>query len=60
MAPVHAATPDGGVTVADVMRAPPGAERDTMLRTWGAAVWDAWREEHPRVEALVARFLDAS
>ena len=50
----------GAVTVADVMQMPPGTERDTGLRTWGAAVWDAWREEHERVATLVARFLDVS
>ena len=46
------------MTVADVLPMPPGTERDRMLRTWGAAVWDVWREEHERVVTRVARFLD--
>ena len=47
-----------GVTVAEVLQMPPGAERERMLRAWRAKVWDAWREEHERVATLVARFLD--
>jgi hypothetical protein len=42
----------GSVTVGDVVRAQPGAERDAMLRVWGQSVWDAWRPEHERVRAL--------
>lgn len=50
----------GGVTVADVLQMPAGTERERRLRTWSAAVWDAWCEEHERVATLVARFLDVS
>lgn len=49
----------GTLTVEDVLREPPGEERDSRLRQWGHAVWDAWRDEHARVASLVASFLDA-
>jgi Family of unknown function (DUF5946) len=49
--PPHAGT----LTVADVLRAQPGADRDTMLRRWGMSVWEAWSAEHARVASLVAR-----
>lgn len=44
----------GALTVADVMRAEPGDERDQALRRWGRAVWDAWAPDHARVESLIA------
>lgn len=44
----------GAVTVADVLRAPEGEERDAMLREWGRSVWEAWAPEHERVRALLA------
>jgi copper oxidase (laccase) domain-containing protein len=48
----------GDVTVADVTQAQPGRARDDALRTWVAAVWDAWRADRATIAALVARFLD--
>ena len=48
----------GAVTVLDVMRLPPGEGRDDMLRQWGRSVWDAWGNDHARVESLVVRLLD--
>jgi hypothetical protein len=44
----------GALTVQDVLRAPPGEERDEMLRQWGRAVWEAWGQEHAQVAALIA------
>jgi hypothetical protein len=44
----------GAVTVVDVVRARPGAERDDLLRQWCRAVWNAWRPEHERVKELIA------
>lgn len=52
--PSHAGT----VTVRDVVQTPEGTQRDEMLRQWVVAVWDAWRDEHARIEALVRCFLD--
>lgn len=42
----------GSLTVADVLRAEPGEPRDEALRRWGRSVWEAWGQEHARVEAL--------
>ncbi|WP_194165369.1 DUF5946 family protein [Deinococcus terrestris] len=36
----------GGMTVADVMAAPEGDERDDRLREWARQVWLAWSEHH--------------
>ena len=45
------------ITVADVLRAAPGACRDAMIREWMAAVWEIWadRQEWVRetIEGLV-------
>lgn len=43
------------LTVADVLRAPEGNERDEMIRRWARAVWEMWRERHEEVEALLRR-----
>ncbi|WIG60676.1 MAG: hypothetical protein OJF49_003424 [Ktedonobacterales bacterium] len=43
----------GSLTVLDVLRAPPGEQRDHMLRQWRQSVWDAWSQEHARVRALL-------
>ena len=51
--PAHAGT----LTVADVMRAPPGEARDATLRQWGRSVWEAWALEHERVRALFNRVM---
>ncbi|HEY7984389.1 MAG TPA: DUF5946 family protein [Ktedonobacterales bacterium] len=42
----------GPLTVADALAAEPGAARDTAVRAWARAVWDAWGAEHERVRAL--------
>lgn len=46
--------PRGTMTVADVMAAAPGDERDAAMKKWAASVWDAWKEQQPQVEAIVA------
>jgi hypothetical protein len=33
----------GAVTVADVLVAPPGCERDDAIERWCASVWEAWQ-----------------
>ncbi|MDE2001087.1 MAG: hypothetical protein KGI60_00805 [Patescibacteria group bacterium] len=43
----------GTVTVADVMSAAPGAERDAAIRNWCASVWKAYGDSHDQVAALV-------
>src|SRR3954454_23347074 len=37
----------GGVTVADVLRAAPGGERDTAIMRWASSVCMAWEQAHP-------------
>ena len=43
----------GALTVDDVMNVPPGVERNATIEKWCASVWDAYRESHDRVAALV-------
>lgn len=44
------------LTVVDVMRLPPGPERDDMIRQWARSVWDMWEKEHGAVKALFESF----
>jgi Family of unknown function (DUF5946) len=46
----------GNVTVADVLRAEPGSERDTALIQWATSVWTAWQQAHPAVRTLIDRY----
>jgi hypothetical protein len=43
----------GTVTVADVLAAPPGRERDDAIKRWCASVWAAWRDSHDQARALL-------
>lgn len=43
----------GDVTVHDVLAAPPGQERDNMIRQWCGSVWEAWKESQQQVRNLV-------
>jgi Family of unknown function (DUF5946) len=43
----------GPMTVADVMAAPPGAERDAAIERWCASVWSAFRDARPALDALL-------
>lgn len=47
----------GALTVADVLAAQPGRERDEAIRAWNRAVWLAWAEEHARVRELFERVM---
>ena len=47
----------GTITVSDVVAAPPGDERDDMIRKWCISVWDAWQESHAQVRALLQETL---
>ena len=42
----------GDVTVADVLAAHE-ADRKEALQRWAASVWDAWRDQHEQVAALI-------
>jgi hypothetical protein len=43
----------GKVTVADALNAQPGQERKEMIRKWCISVWDAYKQNHEIVAALV-------
>ncbi|MDX2037774.1 MAG: DUF5946 family protein [Isosphaeraceae bacterium] len=43
----------GSVTIADVLRADPGADRDAAITQWAASVWKAWAHAHPAVRDLI-------
>jgi hypothetical protein len=43
----------GDVTIADVLDAPAGPERDKMIHKWCASVWEAWKDSQQRVRDLV-------
>ena len=47
----------GSITVSDVVAAPPGDERDDMIRKWCMSVWEAWQESHAQVRALLQEAL---
>ena len=42
----------GRITIASVLRASPGADRDRALEEWALAVWQAWREQRDQVAEL--------
>jgi Family of unknown function (DUF5946) len=43
----------GSISVADVMSAPAGPERDAAIHAWSAAVWSAFRENQPAIAELL-------
>ncbi len=49
----------GSVTVADVIAAPPGKQRDEMIHAWCASVWDAWKKNTPQLVSQIVKELDA-
>src|SRR5205823_13762756 len=42
----------GDVTVADVLAAPAGDQRDALIRQWCISVWGTWADSHAQVRAL--------
>ncbi len=43
----------GTVSISDVVSAPPGKQRDALIREWCVSVWNAWREDRSQIVALV-------
>lgn len=41
------------VTINDVLKAPPGSERDRAIRVWCESVWDAWKPAQDEIRSLV-------
>lgn len=47
----------GDVTIQEVLLAPPGNERDTMIKEWNESVWNTYKENHETVRVLVNSIL---
>jgi hypothetical protein len=43
-----------GLTVAAVLKAPPGPRRDELITQWARAVWAMWNRQHEAVERLLS------
>jgi Family of unknown function (DUF5946) len=43
----------GAISVADVLAAQAGPERDEMIRQWCASVWEAWKDTQEQIRRLV-------
>ena len=50
----------GEITVADVLSAPAGPQRDAKIREWCASVWQAYGESHQHVLDLISNYLHDS
>lgn len=48
--------PPWEITVAEVMGADEGPERDRMIRAWAESVWLGWARQHDLVRALCGKF----
>jgi hypothetical protein len=46
-----------GMTVADVLQAEPGADRDAALMKWAAAVWQSWSHARDWTRKICAQLL---
>jgi hypothetical protein len=47
----------GATGVSAVLAAPPGEERDEMIRAWCVAVWNAWKVTQGQIRELVKQEL---
>ena len=46
------------ITVADVLAAAPGEQRDNTIRVWCAAVWETWNSQRSMIVKLAQEELD--
>ncbi len=46
------------VTVADVLAAAPGRERDGMIRRWCMVEWEVWQDSRAAIASLLKKHLD--
>ncbi len=49
-----------GMTVADVLQAEPGADRDAALMKWAAAVWQSWSHAQDWTRQICTELLKVS
>ena len=47
----------GSVTVKNVLDAPPGNERDQVIRQWCVSVWKAFSDQHETIISLTEKLL---
>ena len=50
----------GAIVVADVVAAPPGQQRDTMIHNWCVSVWEAYKDARPQIVELARNELGIS
>jgi hypothetical protein len=53
-------TQQATITVADVLTAPPGPERDAMIHNWCVAVWKTWEQSRETISQIARTELDVS
>jgi len=47
----------GEITFLNVLEAPPGRERDIIIKQWCISVWDAYVECHETIASLLSEYL---
>jgi hypothetical protein len=47
----------GEISVSEVIAAPPGNERDIMIRNWCLSVWNAYKDCHGSIESYIKKEL---
>jgi hypothetical protein len=48
----------GAITISDVLKVPPGNERDDMIHKWCVSVWESWRDSRHQILNLMAEVLN--
>jgi len=43
----------GDITISDVLKTAPGANRDEMIKKWGRSIWEAFRNSHHTIRATI-------
>jgi hypothetical protein len=56
-APALPAETRAAIRVGDVAAAPPGLDRNAMIRRWCEAVWQDWHHARPEIAALARNLL---
>jgi hypothetical protein len=47
----------GNINIADVLTAPPGPERDSMIQKWCKSVWEVYKNNHDLIIDLTEEYL---
>lgn len=51
--PIRIPQNKGLLSISDVLAATPGPDRDSTIKKWCAAVWEAYKESHKAIEAII-------